>query len=108
MTFDPEKIARDLISIAMASQRPDGKDIPLGEQVRAGAAAILALSEQNAALERRVGELETQVQAFGRILPSMAGADQQPDSKVVAVYANLGELRAIRQALAFVEEGKGA
>lgn len=49
--FDPEKIARNLVAIAMASQWPDGNDILLGEQMLEAKDAILALSERNAALD---------------------------------------------------------
>lgn len=40
-----------------------------------------------------------------RILPSAAGLDDAPDSKIIAAYLSMGELRTIRTLIADIEGG---
>lgn len=63
----------------------------------------IALTIQAAFAEREarlVGALEL----VGKILPSAAGLDDAPDSKVIACYMNMGELRAIKATLAALKD----
>ena len=63
------------------------------------AAAITTLQSENARLQARVEELERLGALVAKILPSAAGLDDAPQSKIIACYLSMGELRAIRQAL---------
>jgi hypothetical protein len=56
------RIARNLVGIAQASQRADGTDIPLGQQVREAAALIRALETRATTAEAREAALMKNVQ----------------------------------------------
>ena len=51
-----DRIARNLVGIAQASQRADGTDIPLGQQVRKAAALIEAQAAEIRSLREQVAQ----------------------------------------------------
>jgi hypothetical protein len=53
-----DRIARNLVGIAQASQRADGTDIPLGRQVREAAALIEAQTAEIRSLREQVARLQ--------------------------------------------------
>ena len=57
-----------------------------------------------AAFAEREARLVGALELVGKILPSAAGLDDAPDSKVIACYMNMGEMRAIKAALAAIKE----
>ena len=57
-----------------------------------------------AAFAEREARLVGALELVGKILPSAAGLDDAPDSKIVACYMNMGELRAIKATLAALKD----
>ena len=52
----------------------------------------------------RDAQIKALVEVVASVLPSAAGMDDQSDSRIFAFYINMGELRAIRQALAAAQQ----
>ena len=87
---NPEQWARDVLHGVMTIWGTHGTN-----------AAALAIQAAFAEREARlVGALEL----VGKILPSAAGLDDAPDSKIIACYMNMGELRAIKATLASLKD----
>ena len=61
-------------------------------------------AEREERLAARVRELEKLAGLVAKILPSAAGLDDAPPSKIIACYLSMGELRAIRHAIADMEQ----
>lgn len=63
--------------------------------------AVIAIQTAFAEREARlVGALGI----VGKVLPSAAGLDDAPDSKIIACYMSMGEMRAIKEALAALKD----
>lgn len=71
--------------------------VPFG--CRNHAAALI-----QAAFAEREARLVVALELVGKVLPSAAGLDDAPDSKVIACYMNMGELRAIKATLAALKD----
>lgn len=57
-----------------------------------------------AAFAEREARLVGALGIVGKVLPSAAGLDDAPDSKIIACYINMGELRAIKATLAALKD----
>lgn len=73
------------------------RDEYLHELTGRAAARITALEAGNA-------RLRAMAALVAKILPSAAGLNDDPHSKIIACYLSMGELRAARQALADMEQ----
>lgn len=58
-----------------------------------------------AAFAEREARLVGALGIVGKVLPSAAGLDDAPDSKIIACYMSMGEMRAIKEALAALTKG---
>lgn len=67
-------------------------------------AEIRRLHAELRAFAEREARLVEALELVGKILPSAAGLDDAPDSKVIACYMNMGELRAIKSTLAALKD----
>ena len=55
-------------------------------------------------LKRENARLVGALGIVGKVLPSAAGLDDAPDSKIIACYMSMGEMRAIKEALAALKD----
>ncbi len=82
-----DRIIRNLVSIATASQRADGTDIPLGQQVREAAHCIITLGDDltraRAAIAAHDTALTAEVERLKAQCEALAGA-LAPFSRVAA------------------------
>jgi len=63
-----------------------------------------AIAAWNTRTQSAAQNVPVLLEALRRILPSAAGLDDAPDSKIIACYMNMGELRAIKAAIAQAQE----
>ena len=63
----------------------------------------VALKIQAAFAEREARLVEA-LGIVGKVLPSAAGLDDAPDSKIIACYMSMGEMRAIKEALVALKD----
>jgi len=70
---------------------------------RRHASEAAALTIQSAFAEREA-RLVGALGIVGKVLPSAAGLDDAPDSKIIACYMSMGEMRAIKEALAALKD----
>ena len=63
----------------------------------------VALKIQAAFAEREARLVEA-LGIVGKVLPSAAGLDDAPNSKIIACYMSMGEMRAIKEALAALKD----
>ena len=58
----------------------------------------------SAAFAEREARLVGALGIVGKVLPSAAGLDDAPDSKIIACYMSMGEMRAIKEAHATLKD----
>lgn len=89
-------IVANMIRIADAARRPDGSDIPLGEQCREAADEITRLCAE---VERLRAALKPFADRADRYDPHEDNDDQEPDWSTAAPDIRIGDLRRAREAL---------
>ena len=90
MQTNPEQWAVELLNDILNEWRSHG--------------TIHAYAMLGVAFAEREARLVAALELVGKILPSAAGLDDAPDSKVIACYMNMGELRAIKSTLAALKD----
>jgi hypothetical protein len=82
-------------------EKPLADDEPTSFPIDAGELRELLRGYRvQAAFAEREARLVGALGIVGKVLPSAAGLDDAPDSKIIACYMSMGEMRAIKEALA--------
>lgn len=66
--------------------------------------ALVRANKASAEQVEREAQMAAVLGIFGKVLPSAAGLNDAPDSKIIACYMSMGELRAIKATLAALKD----